>query len=208
RTIKGAVKAPMPKSISPMLAQIGKPPPPSSEEWLFEVKWDGVRAITYIENGQMRMISRNGNPMDRHYPELPILPHHIDASTAVLDGEIAALDARGVPSFERLQSRINVSEASTIATLARKDPVVFFAFDLLYLDGYDIRGLPLIERKRLLKEIVKPGEMVRYSDHFTGNGPAILEAIKSQGLEGIVAKRRQSAYESRRTSDWCKYKVT
>src|SRR5262249_15951984 len=152
RSIKGASKAPMPKNISPMLAQIGKGAPPSSDDWIFEVKWDGVRAICYIDSGHLHMVSRNGNPMDRQYPELSILPHHIDAKTAILDGEIAALDQRGLPSFEKLQSRINVTEAATIAALARKDPVVFFAFDLLYLDGYDLRGLALIERKKLLKE--------------------------------------------------------
>ncbi len=208
RSIKGAVKAPMPKNISPMLAQIGKGPPPSSDDWIFEVKWDGVRAICYIDSGHLHMVSRNGNPMDRQYPELSVLPHHIDATTAILDGEIAALDPRGLPSFEKLQSRINVTEAATIAALARKDPVVFFAFDLLYLDGYDLRGLPLIERKKLLKEIVKPDDLIRYSDHFAGNGPALLEASKQQGLEGIVGKRAQSKYESRRASDWCKYKIT
>ena len=208
RSIKGATKSPMPKNVSPMLAQIGKGTPPSSDEWLFEVKWDGVRAICYLDHGHLRMVSRNGHAMDRQYPELSILPHHVEATTAILDGEIAALDPKGLPSFELLQRRINVVEASSIATMARKDPVVFFAFDLLYLDGYDLRGLPLVERKRLLKEIVKPGELVRYSDHFTGNGPALLEATKAQGLEGIVGKRAASFYESRRTADWCKWKVT
>ncbi len=208
RNIKGAIKAPMPKNISPMLAQIGKGPPPSSDDWLFEVKWDGVRAICYIDSGHLRMVSRNGNPMDRQYPELSLLPHQIDAKTAIIDGEIAALDQRGLPSFEKLQSRINVADAGSIAALARKDPVIFFAFDLLYLDGYDLRGLPLTERKRLLKEVVKPDDLIRYSDEFRGNGPALLEAIRRQGLEGIVAKRASSRYESRRTSDWCKYKIT
>ena len=208
RNIKGAVKAPMPQNVSPMLAQIGKGTPPSSDDWLFEVKWDGVRAICSIDSGRLRMVSRNGHPMERQYPELSILPHHVDAGTAILDGEIAALDQRGLPSFEMLQRRINVAEAGAVATLARKDPVVFFAFDLLYLDGYDLRGVPLLERKRVLKEILKPGDLVRYSDHFAGNGPALFEASKAQGLEGIVGKRAASFYESRRTSDWCKWKIT
>jgi len=85
---------------------------------------------------------------------------------------------------------------------------VFFAFDLLYLDGYDLRGLPLVERKRLLKEVVQPDGLIRFSEHFVGNGPGLLEAIRQQGLEGIVGKRAQSRYESRRTSDWCKWKIT
>lgn len=207
RSIQGGLKAPMPKDVAPMLAQIGKGTPPSGDEWLNEIKWDGVRAICYIEDGQLRMVSRNGNEMVRQYPELSILPHHVAAGAAVLDGEIAALDSRGLPSFELLQRRINVADPASIAALARSSPVVFFAFDLLYLDGYDLRGLPLIERKRLLKEVLKPGELVRYSEHFAGNGPGLLQAAKEQGLEGIVSKRANSIYESRRTSDWVKWKL-
>ena len=207
REIKGAVKAPMPQGISPELAQIGKGSPPSGDDWVFEIKWDGVRALCYLDGGQLRMVSRNGNPMERQYPELSILPHHVDATTAILDGEIAALDERGLPSFALLQRRITVADAASVAALARSSPVVFFAFDLLYLDGYDLRGVPLIERKKLLKEILKPGELVRYSEHFAGNGPELFEAAKTQGLEGIVGKRARSFYESRRAGDWVKWKI-
>lgn len=207
REIKGAVRAPMPRSISPMLAQIGKGSPPKGEDWLFEIKWDGVRAICYIDAGQLRMVSRNGNSMERQYPELSIVPRHVKAATAILDGEIAALNDRGLPSFEQLQRRITVADAGSIAALARNHPVVLFAFDLLYLDGYDLRNVPLIERKRLLKEVLDPGELVRYSDHFAGNGPDLLEAVKQQGLEGIIGKRAASLYESRRTAEWVKWKV-
>ncbi len=212
--ISGARKAPMPKTVEPMLAQIGKGDPPASEDWLYEIKWDGVRALCYIDNGELRMMTRNGNRMDRQYPELSILPHHIfsphnsRAKRAILDGEIASLDARGVPSFEQLQRRITVSEASAIATLARNQPVVLFLFDLLYLDGYDLRGVPLVERKRVLKEILEPSNVIRYSEHFAGNGAELLAAVKQQGIEGIVGKRAGSFYESRRGSDWVKYKVT
>jgi bifunctional non-homologous end joining protein LigD len=198
----------MPANISPMLAQIGKGTPPSSDDWLFEIKWDGVRAIAYIDNGHLRLESRNGRAIERQYPELSVLPHEISAKTAILDGEIAALDERGLPSFELLQRRITVGDASAIATLARKHPVIFFVFDLLYLDGRDLRGTPLIERKRLLKEIVKPDDVLRYSDHFAGNGAELFAAAKAQGLEGIVGKRAKSFYESRRTSDWVKWKIT
>ena len=194
-------------NISPMLAQIGKGTPPSGPDWLYEIKWDGVRAICYIQNGRLRMVSRNGNLMERQYPELSVLPHHVKATTAILDGEIAALDDRGLPSFELLQSRINVADAGAIATLSRNMPVVIFLFDLLYLNGRDLRGEPLIERKRFLKEILQPTDTIRYSEHFPGTGPELLEAAKAQGLEGIVAKRASSFYESRRTSDWVKFKL-
>ena len=153
----------LPEIGTPMLAQIGKGDPPSGKSWIYEVKWDGVRAICYIQDGHVRMVSRNGNVIDRQYPELSILPHHIKARTAIVDGEIAALNERGVPSFELLQRRINVADASSVALLSRHHPVVFYAFDLLYLDGRDLRGLPLTERKRLLKEVLKPSDVIRYS---------------------------------------------
>jgi bifunctional non-homologous end joining protein LigD len=195
-------------TIAPMLAQIGKGDPPSGPEWLYEIKWDGVRAICYIQNGRLRMLTRNNNAMERQYPELSILPHHVKAKNAILDGEIAVLDPRGLPSFELLQSRINVADASAIATLSRNLPVVIFLFDLLYLDGRDLRGEPLIERKRLLKQILQPNDVIRYSEHFPGTGVELLEAAKAQGLEGIIAKRASSFYESRRTSDWIKFKLS
>jgi len=203
-----AQRDPMPKNIAPMLAQIGRGDPPAAEDWLYEIKWDGIRALCYIDNGKLRMVSRNGNLIDRQYPELSILPHHVKATQAILDGEIAALDERGIPSFERLQRRITVSEASAIATLSRHHPVVLYLFDLLYLDGHDLRGVPLIERKLLLKEALQTNEVIRYSEHFPGAGPQLLEAVREQGIEGIVGKRASSFYESRRTSDWVKYKVT
>jgi len=207
KAIPGAVRAAMLSNISPMLAQLGKGDPPPGEEWLFEVKWDGVRALAYIENGEQRLISRNGHAIDRQYPELTVLHRQITAKTAVVDGEIAVLDGRGIPSFELLQHRITVGDAGAIAALARNHPVVFFAFDLIYLDGYDLRGSPLLERKRLLKEVLEPADVVRYSEHFAGGGPTLFEAAKAQGLEGVVGKRAQSFYESRRTSDWVKWKI-
>jgi len=203
----GQGSAEMPKIITPMLAELGKGEPPASGDWVYEIKWDGVRAICFIESGKLKMFSRNGNAMDRQYPELSILPHQVRARQAIIDGEIAALDPQGRPSFELLQRRINVAEASAIARLARSHPVVFFAFDLLYLDGRDLRGEPLIERKKLLKDILKPDAGIRYSEHFTTNATELLGAAKQQGLEGIIGKRALSRYESRRSSDWVKWKV-
>jgi len=202
----GKKEASLPDIGPPMLAEIGKGEPPSDPKWIYEVKWDGVRALCYIQNGQVRMVSRNGNMIDRQYPELSILPHHIQAKTAIVDGEIAALNERGVPSFELLQRRINVADASSAALLSRHHPVVFYAFDLLYLDGRDLRGLSLIERKRMLKEVLQPNDVVRYSEHFS-DGKALFEAAKQQGVEGIIGKKASSFYESRRTGEWVKYKV-
>jgi bifunctional non-homologous end joining protein LigD len=197
----------MPKSVSPMLAEIGRGEPPDHGKWLYEVKWDGVRAICYIDHGRLRMITRNGNAQDAQYPELSVLPHHVKAKTAILDAEIVALDDRGVPSFERLQQRINVADASAIALLRRHHPVVLYVFDLIYADGQDLRGKPIEERKAMLQALLEPSDTIRLSETFEGDGSALLQAVKAQGIEGIIAKRRGSFYESRRGKDWVKYKV-
>lgn len=204
--LRGARKADPPGWIEPMKAVIGTPPPKETG-WIFEVKWDGVRALCFVEEGRVRMLSRNGNPIDRRYPELSILPHHVQARQAVLDGEIAALDERGLPSFGMLQRRMHVDDPASIAALSRSTPVVLYVFDLIYLDGWNLCDVPLRERKRLLRELLNPGDLIRLSDDFADGG-ALYEAAKSQGLEGIVAKNPESCYVSKRTSDWIKYKVT
>jgi bifunctional non-homologous end joining protein LigD len=202
----GAVKAPMPKSVSPMLATLATRAP-SGDAWIHEVKWDGVRALCFIEDGQLRILSRSGKRCDQQYPELSVLPRHVKASQAVLDGEIAALDDKGRSSFSLIQPRISVGDANSVAHLSRSTPVNLFLFDLLYLDGYDLRGAPIEERKRLLSEIATPSERIHVSDFFTVDGPAMLEAARANGLEGIVSKARGSKYEGRRSRDWIKVKV-
>ncbi|HEV8523172.1 MAG TPA: DNA polymerase ligase N-terminal domain-containing protein, partial [Terriglobales bacterium] len=146
--ISGAVRAEMPSKLTPMLAAIGGALPVGAE-WVYEVKWDGVRALCFMEGGKLRLVSRSGKPMDAQYPDLATIVDSIAAESAVLDGEIVALDERGGPSFARLQPRMMASTRSA-AQLARSQPVTFFAFDLLYLNGYDLRRVALTERKRLL----------------------------------------------------------
>ncbi len=204
---QGAVKAPMPRSVAPMLATLATHPP-SGSSWLYEVKWDGVRALCFIEDAELRILSRSGRRCDQQYPELSVLPHHVQASQAILDGEIAVLDEKGRSSFSLIQPRISVSDANAVAHLSRSAPANLFVFDLLYLDGYDLRGVSLEERKRLLSEIVTPSERIHVSDFFTVDGAAMLEAARANGLEGIVAKARGSKYEGRRSRDWIKVKVT
>jgi len=204
--IRGAVEAPMPRAISPMLATLTTKPP-SGDQWLYEVKWDGVRALCFVEDNQLRIYSRTQKRCDQQYPELSVLPHFVKASTAILDGEIAVLDSEGRSSFSLIQPRISVADPNSVAHLSRSTPVTLFLFDLLYLDGYDLRGVPLEERKKLLAEILTPADHIRLSDHFAANGDAMLEAARANGLEGILAKRRASKYESRRGQDWFKIKV-
>jgi bifunctional non-homologous end joining protein LigD len=202
---KSAVRAEMPSAITPMKGVLADSLP-AGGDWLYEIKWDGVRAVCFVENGALRMTSRTGKSCERQYPELSVLPHFLDARTAVLDGEICALDERGRPRFSLIQSRIMVAEASSIAAMARSKPVAIFLFDLLYLDGFDLRGVPLSERRKLLESIVKPGGVVRLSQTFE-EGEHLLEAAREQGLEGVIAKRASGHYEARRSDCWIKVKT-
>jgi bifunctional non-homologous end joining protein LigD len=204
--VEGAVQSPMPHSVSPMLATIATQPP-TGDAWLYEVKWDGVRALCFIAEDELRIFSRTQKRCEQQYPELSVLPRQVKASQAILDGEIAVLDDQGRSSFSLIQPRISVADANAIAHLSRSTPVHLFLFDLLYLDGYDLRGAPLDERKRLLAEIVTPSERIHVSDFFTVDGHAMLEAARANGLEGIVAKVRASRYEGRRSRDWLKIKI-
>src|SRR5260370_7302476 len=152
------------------------------------------------------MVSRRGNVMDKQFPEVAEgLPTSIRAKTAIIDGEVVALDENGVPSFQLLQNRTGFHKS---IKGGKPHALNFFAFDLLYLDGYDLRKAALIDRRQLLQSIVLPGEIVRYSDHFAGKGSELLEAVRAKGLEGIIAKHARSRYESRRSSEWIKIKVT
>src|ERR1035441_8234674 len=205
-SLKGAQLAEMPASIEPMMAMLADRVP-RGEDWLFEVKWDGVRAIAFLDNEEVRLQSRSGLRCERQYPELAVMPHHIAASQAVIDGEIAVLDAKGVSQFHLIQPRIANTDPNTIAHLVRSTRVIYFAFDLLYLDGYDLRGVALEKRRELLQQVLTPGPAIRLSDVFPGAGEELLEAARENGLEGIVAKHASSTYESRRSREWLKIKI-
>lgn len=200
------VKRPMPLKIHPMLAEsIEKPF--DGEEWLFEIKWDGYRAIAFIDRGKVRLVSRNQNDLTPRYPELKDMAEYIDAKTAILDGEVVALDKEGKASFSLMQQRTGFRPGGRRAITKAEVPVLYYAFDLLYLDGYDWRRVPLEERKRKLKELVLAGDSVRYSDHYENRGKALFDMAQKTGLEGIVAKKRASFYEERRSREWQKIKI-
>jgi bifunctional non-homologous end joining protein LigD len=205
-TLKGARPAEIPESIEPMKAMLAAKPPRGTD-WLFEVKWDGVRALAFIDREEVRLQSRSGIRCERQYPELAILPHQIAGQRTVLDGEIAVLDAKGVSRFHLIQPRIANSDPNTIAHLVRSTPVVYFVFDILYLDGCDLRNVALSERRKLLEEVVTPNGVLRISEAFPGAGDEMLEAAREHGLEGILAKHAGSCYESKRSSEWLKIKI-
>ena len=206
KDLEGSVKRAMPTAIHPMLAT-SVDVPFDDPEWLFEIKWDGYRAVAFIAKGKVRLVSRNQNDLTAQYPELQSVPSFIQAETAILDGEVAALDEQGRSSFSLMQQRTGIRSGGR-RTGSRQDlPVLYYVFDLLYLDGYDLRRVSLEQRKDLLERITSPDGPVRYSDHFP-QGKALFAAARQQGLEGILAKRRSSVYQERRTREWLKIKIT
>src|SRR5438309_3540274 len=195
----------MPARVNPMLSTLADRPF-SDPNWLFEIKWDGVRALARIENGALTLRSRNSIDITQRYPEMASLPTALAARDAILDGEIVALDAQGRGDFERLQERMHVRAPSE--NLVAEIPAVYFAFDLLYCDGYDLREAPLLERKQLVRRLLYTSERFRYADHQLEHGKELFDLAAQNGLEGIVAKRADSPYVYDRSPYWRKLKIT
>lgn len=207
KDLEGAAKRAMPTAIQPMLASIAEDPF-DDPNWLFEIKWDGYRVISFIENGKVRMVSRNQNDLGPRYPELRELPKLVHAKSAILDGEVVVLDEHGRPSFSLMQQRTGIRAHGRQAPTRPDLPILYYVFDLIYLDGYDLRRVGLDDRKRVLRQILPSEELVRYSDHHAGQGVALFQVAKQKGLEGIVAKKCNSCYEERRSREWLKIKIT
>jgi bifunctional non-homologous end joining protein LigD len=198
---------PMPEKIVPMMARTATLPR-DDEEWAFEVKWDGVRAVCHSEPGRMRLHSRNLLDITPRYPEVGRLNRALSHHRAILDGEIVALDAEGRPSFGALQRRMHVGSESTVRRLAKETPVTYVIFDLLWLDGHSLMDLPYTERRARLAELeLGDNGRWRVPDYVVGHGQQLLSATEQQGLEGVIAKRLDSPYEpGRRTPSWLKIK--
>lgn len=182
--------------------------PFDNPDWLFEIKWDGYRAVAFIDDGRVRLVSRNQNDLTAKYPELATLPRFFKGRRAILDGEIVALDDQGRPSFSLMQQSTGFRPGKSRLPGRQGVPVIYYAFDLLYLDDLDLRRVPLERRKQLLEERITNGNVVRFSDHYPEKGIALFEAAAQKGLEGIVAKKRDSLYAETRSSDWLKIKIT
>jgi bifunctional non-homologous end joining protein LigD len=199
-------RAPMAERVAPMLARLGKLPRDETG-WGFEVKWDGVRAIAFGEPGRLRLQSRNLKEITERYPEVRGLREALGSRAAILDGEIVAFDEDGRPSFERLQQRMHVVSEARVRRLASALPVVYVIFDLLYLDGEDLMGLPYEQRRKRLEALELGGPAWQTPAYHRQDGAALLDATRDQGLEGVVAKRLDSQYEpGRRSSGWIKVK--
>jgi bifunctional non-homologous end joining protein LigD len=198
-------RQPMPEHVAPMLATAGDLPR-DRQEFAYELKWDGVRAIAYAEGGHVRAESRNGLEISPRYPELRRLGRSLGALEVILDGELVAFGEDGLPSFERLQARMHLGSDSAVRRAARDNPVTFAIFDLLWLEGRSTTDLPYSERRRVLEELALSGPHWRTPEAHD-DGDALLAATRERGLEGVTAKRRDSCYEpGRRSSAWIKVK--
>jgi bifunctional non-homologous end joining protein LigD len=195
----------IPEAIEPMLAKPGTLPR-RPEDWAFEVKWDGVRAMIRSQPGRLHLFSRAGNDITPAYPELRALNPQLSSHEAILDGEIVAFDDDGHPSFQALQSRMHARGAH-VKRLAEERPVTLMIFDLLWLDGQCLVDLPWTERRERLEALGLEGPHWQTPPAYLGQGDGLLAATAEQGLEGVIAKRTDAVYRPGRRSDaWLKIK--
>ena len=198
-------REPMPERLEPMLARTGDLPREDGG-WAYEIKWDGVRAIAFVQGGRLRLQARSGRDITPRYPELRPLAQALAGHEVILDGEVVAFDGAR-PSFQKLQGRMHLASDHAIRRLAREDPVHYIAFDLLYLDGRSLMALRYDERRAALAELELQGPTWQAPAHHVGDGAALLEATRAQQLEGVIAKRLDWPYTpGRRTSGWVKVK--
>ncbi len=203
-SVDGAVKAPPPEQVEPQLAASATEPPQETKasHWLHEIKFDGYRTIAHVIDGEVKLITRSGIDWTKRYGDLPKEFAKLPVKQAIIDGEIVVLDEKGISRFSALQDALSEGAGSKLH---------FYAFDLLYLDGYDLRGAELTDRKQLLSQLlgghISGRSAIQLSDHVEGDGEALYEQASALGLEGIVSKRTNATYQSGRTSTWVKVKA-
>ncbi len=198
----------MPEWVEPMKAVLAPGLPSNPADYVFEFKWDGVRMLTFQSPEGFRLRSRNNLDATFRYPELAALGKALGKRTAILDGEIIAVDAAGQPSFPLLQTRMNVTRPEAVARAAKEVEIAYCLFDVLYLEGRDLRGQSWTERRERLEslaELLPPH--VRLSPARVGKGAEMLQVARDQKLEGLMAKRLDSPYVSQRSDAWLKVKL-
>ncbi|HEY6121052.1 MAG TPA: non-homologous end-joining DNA ligase, partial [Pyrinomonadaceae bacterium] len=198
KNISGARKAKLPQFISPQLATLVKEPP-SSDEWLHELKFDGYRMLCRIDHGRVTFWSRNGKDWTEKFRNVVEAVKSLKASSAMIDGEIVIVDAQGRSSFQKLQRAMGKATTTGFA---------YEVFDLVYLDGFSLAQTPLKHRKEVLKDLVSSNTqgIIRYSEHINGSGEEFFKHACEYGIEGIVSKLANSHYESTRNRNWLKVK--
>jgi len=194
----GAVKAPLPAKLEPQLPTLAAAAP-TSDQWIWEIKFDGYRLLARVEGAKVQLVTRGGHDWSAKMPALVQAVASLGVGSAWLDGEIVVIGANGLPDFHALQNAIDTS---------RSDNIEYFLFDVPWLEGYDLRKVPLADRRQLLQRLMEehPHERLRFSAAFDADAAAILESARRMGLEGVIAKRKDASYESRRTETWLKLK--
>jgi len=198
KALPGARKLVMPEFVAPQLATLTDKPP-AGDQWFHELKFDGYRLQCHLHGGQVRLWTRNENDWTAKFPSVVKAVKVLPVKSAILDGEIVALDASGRASFQRLQQSIKGSGTG----------LIYHIFDLIYIEGFSLTRTPLHDRKRVLAELIEPlgdSGMLRYSDHIEGNGAEFFKQACKLGIEGIVSKLADSIYESTRSRSWLKIK--
>jgi bifunctional non-homologous end joining protein LigD len=175
--------------------------------WIFELKYDGYRTIAARTDAGPLLLSRNGHDLQARFPEVARAVAALPGDGLVLDGELVVLDAEGRPSFQGLQKRAQLTRRVDVERGAVERPATLYAFDLLAVGGHDLRSLPLVERKRLLRPLLPPRGLVRFADDVPAEGEALFAEVRRQGLEGIMAKRAAAPYRGGRSEDWLKIKA-
>ena len=204
KTAPGALRyRTQPSWIPPMLATLTETLP-TQGKWVYEPKLDGVRALIYGTGGAVRIFSRNRKPLNGAYPELVEALETAIRGDAVLDGEIVAFDERGETSFARLQQRMQLRDP--VRARRSQVPIYLYLFDCLFYEGVDLTGLPLVDRKAVLRDVVWFDDPIRFTPHRTTGSAAMLRDACARGAEGILAKRADSRYVSARSADWLKLK--
>lgn len=199
--VEKSVKADLPLTLRPELATLVDTPPEDADEWIYEIKFDGYRILTRIEGDKIKLFTRSGLDWSHKLPELVKAIRGMRLKQGWLDGEIAVLDEKGIPEFQALQNAFDSSRTGSI---------VYYLFDLPFYGGYDLRAIPLIERRNQLQTVLKKPlpDQIRLSDVFDAAPGDILASACNLGLEGVIGKRKNSPYVSRRSSDWIKLKCT
>jgi DNA ligase D-like protein (predicted ligase) len=203
--LKGIKKSAAPRWRHPMLATLTERYF-SDPAWIYEEKFDGMRCLALKKRGKVTLYSRSGRIVNNAFPELVQTLEDKASKDYLADGEIITFDKRGVSNFALLQNRMNVRDVRLIKGKAAK--VYYYLFDLPYWDQYDIRGLPLLLRKQLLKNFFPFAKQVRYTKHIKKNGLLFYKKAKKKGWEGIIAKKSGSHYLSKRSRDWLKFKCS
>ncbi|HET7338514.1 MAG TPA: non-homologous end-joining DNA ligase [Candidatus Dormibacteraeota bacterium] len=197
----------MPERLQPMLAKLVSTLPSPDGEWGFEFKWDGIRALAYVEGGRVRLQSRTGEDITPRYPEIHPMGRALGSAEVILDGEIVALDEKGRPSFEEIQQRMGLTAENEIRRKMKDVPVTYMAFDILWRDGHSLMGQTYVDRRRVLAELKLTGASWQTPPYEKGGGQTMKEASARAGLEGVMAKKLDSKYEpGKRNGAWQKIK--